>query len=91
MIEEEPPPPDPELEAAIRTLVEIKNAAKEDGPEYLFCIRCLAGLRYSREDAGGLIEDIDPYWGSDARPLPETATPEGHLLPFRARSKDKAS
>jgi len=30
----------------------------------------LIGLRYSREEAGGIIQDLDPMgWGSYVRPL----------------------
>ena len=43
------------------------------------------GLRYSYEDAGGIIEDLDPFgWGATCRPLAATpATELRQVLPFR--------
>ena len=67
------PPSDPELEAQIQAIVWRKNAAETKSPEWRFCVRQLQGLRYSREEAGGIIESLDPYWGFDAVPLPDTA------------------
>jgi hypothetical protein len=59
-----------DLETIIRDLIERKNALPEDSPEHRFVVRQLVGLRYSREEAGGIIEDLDPMgWGSYARPL----------------------
>jgi hypothetical protein len=57
-----------ELYAIIEDLVDRKNAAPEDSAEYRFCIRQLAGLRYTYEDAGGIIEELDRYWGADCSP-----------------------
>lgn len=65
-----PTPDDDDLEAVIRDLIERKNQAVEDSPEYLFVMRQLAGLRYSREEAGPIMEDLDPFgWGA-TQPLP---------------------
>jgi hypothetical protein len=59
-------PRDEELEAVIAALVERKNAAADGSAERRFLIRQLAGLRYSRELAGPIIENLDPYWGSES-------------------------
>ena len=47
--------------------------------------RCmLTKLRYSREDAGGIIEDLDFDWGATCRRLPASpATEPRQVLPFR--------
>jgi hypothetical protein len=59
-----------ELEALIAPIIERKNAAEIDSPEWLFCIRVLRGLRYKYELAGGIMEDLDPIgWGCYCRPL----------------------
>ena len=59
-----------ELENIIKDLIERKDALPEDSPEHRFVVRQLVGLRYSPEEAGGIIEDLDPMgWGSYARPL----------------------
>ena len=61
---------DGDLESIIKDLIERKDALPEDSPEHSFVVRQLIGLRYSREEAGGIIEDLDPMgWGSYARPL----------------------
>jgi hypothetical protein len=64
-----------DLEQTIADLVDREKALDRE----------LTGLRYSREDAGGIIEDLDPFgWGATCRPL--TATPaQGprQVLPFR--------
>jgi hypothetical protein len=70
-----------ELENIIRDLVERKNALPEDSPAHRFVVRQLTGLRYSRKEAGGIIEDLDPMgWGSYARPLKNVNQAEGRLL-----------
>lgn len=58
-----------ELERIIADLVARKNATEMESAEWLFYERQLAGIRYSHELAGGIIEDLDPYWGSYCRPL----------------------
>jgi hypothetical protein len=58
-----------ELEQLIAGLVARKNATEVDSAEWRFYERQLAGIRYSYELAGGIIEDLDPYWGSYCRPL----------------------
>lgn len=59
-----------ELERIIADLVARKNATEMDSAEWRFYERQLAGIRYSGpEAAGGIIEDLDPYWGSYCRPI----------------------
>jgi hypothetical protein len=58
--EPEPPETDPELEKTIAELIERKYAAPEGSAEYLQAKRALAGLRDSYEDAGPIMEDLDP-------------------------------
>jgi hypothetical protein len=74
-----------DLEQTIADLVDREKALDIDSAEYQLIDRELTGLRYSREDAGGIIEDLDPFgWGATCRPL--TATPaQGprQVLPFR--------
>jgi hypothetical protein len=55
-----------ELEKIIQDLIDRKNAAPEGSAERLFLERQLRGLRYTYEDAGGIIEDLDPCWGYSA-------------------------
>jgi hypothetical protein len=73
---------DEDLETVIRRLVKEKNSVPEDSARYRFLIRQLSALRYSRKEAGGIIEDVDPFWGDEATPLEETKEPEGQLLPL---------
>jgi hypothetical protein len=61
-----------------------KKALDLDSPERKFINRILTGLRYSCEEAGGIIEDLDFDWGATCRPL--TASPaQGprRVLPIR--------
>jgi hypothetical protein len=59
---------DEALEATIAALVARKNAAPEGSAAYRMAMRQLIGLRYTRELAGPIIEELDPYWGEDATP-----------------------
>jgi hypothetical protein len=53
------------LEKAIADLIERKYAAPEGSAAYRLAVRELAGLRYSREEAGPTREDLDPWgWGA---------------------------
>ena len=55
---------DPELEAIIAALVTRKNAAAEGSAEHRMALRQLQGLRDTRELAGPIIEELDPFrWG----------------------------
>jgi hypothetical protein len=55
-----------DLEQTIRNLINRKNAAPEDSAEQRFYERLIRGMRYSYEDAGGIIEELDPCWGYSA-------------------------
>jgi hypothetical protein len=47
----------------------------------------LAGLRYSREEVGPIMEYLDPYdWGATS-PNPEVSDPEGLVLPLQRPSR----
>lgn len=76
-------PDDDELEAQIRALIEAKNAAEVDSAEHCMIVRQLAGLRYTREEAGPIMEDMDPYGFGATQPNPPAEDPEGQLLPLR--------
>ena len=76
----------------IADLVRRKNSAPDDSPEQLMLVRTLTGLRYAHQEAGGIIEDIDPYWGAECRPLtaaphPAPAGAQIILLPRRSGSR----
>lgn len=84
--EPEPPETDPELEKTIADLLEVKRTARKDSAEYWLAMRQLAGLRYSYEAAGPIMEDLDPIgWGafSDDLPALDPGTPTGTVLPLR--------
>ena len=56
-----------DLERIIDDLVYRKKKLDLDSPEYQLISRILTGLRYSYEDAGGIIEDLDFDWVSSSR------------------------
>jgi len=56
--EPEPPETDPELEQIIAELIERKYAASKGSAAYLLAKRALAGLRYTRELVGPIMEDL---------------------------------
>jgi hypothetical protein len=74
-----------DLEQTIADLIDRKKKLPEDSAEYQLIERELTGLRYSREETGGIIEDLDPFgWGATCRPLESTpATESRQVLPFR--------
>ena len=74
-----------DLEQTIADLIDRKKELPEDSAEYQLIQRELTGLRYSREYAGGIIEDLDPFgWGATCRPLRATpAQGPRQVLPFR--------
>jgi hypothetical protein len=73
-----------DLERTIADLVDRKKGLDIDSPEYHLINRMLTKLRYSREEAGGIIEDLDPFgWGATCRRLEASPTTEGQVLPFR--------
>ena len=49
-----------DLRKTIADLIKRKYEAIEDGPEHRFIVRRLANLRFSREEAGGIMEVLDP-------------------------------
>jgi hypothetical protein len=70
-----------DLESIIRDLIRRKYEAREGSAEHRLIMRELSGLRFSREDAGPIMEDLDPLeWGSTDR-LTDTAGP-GQVLPI---------
>jgi hypothetical protein len=70
------------LEQTIARLIVRKNALPPGSRERELIARELTGLRYSYEDAGPIIEDLDPYeW--HAVPLAPTPARQRKVLPFR--------
>jgi hypothetical protein len=58
------------LEAVIIHLVRRKNAAPFDSAERAFYERQLRALRYRFEEAGNIIEGLDPdHWGCYCRSM----------------------
>jgi hypothetical protein len=58
-----------DLERIIADLVERKNSTAPESAEHRMAERQLIGLRYTREEAGPIIEDLDPvHWGSYCHP-----------------------
>jgi hypothetical protein len=73
-----------DLEQIIDDLVYRKKKLDLDSPERRFINHILTGLRYSYEDAGGIIEDLDRDWGATCRPLAASpATEPRQVIPFR--------
>jgi hypothetical protein len=50
-----------DLETTIAALIDRKRDLPERGAEYRFVVRQLRGLWYTREEAAGIIEDLDPF------------------------------
>jgi hypothetical protein len=73
------------LEQTIDDLVYRKKQLPLESAECQFIDRLLIGLRYSYEDDGGIIEDLDPIgWGSTCRRV-DASPSRGprQVLPFR--------
>jgi hypothetical protein len=51
-----------DLEQTIADLIDRKKNLPEDSAKYQLIERELRGLRYSREHAGGIMEDFRPLW-----------------------------
>lgn len=69
-----------DLEKTIAELIEQKYAAPKGSAAYLLAKRALAGLRYTYEMAGPIMEDLDPFeWGATS-PNPAVPDPEGRVL-----------
>jgi hypothetical protein len=74
-------------EHTIDDLVYRKKSLDIDSPEYQFIDRVLTGLRYSCEEAGGIIEDLDPFgWGGSCRPLESSPATEPRQVLRRSGS-----
>jgi hypothetical protein len=73
-----------DLEQTIAELIRRKSELSEDSAEYQLIERELRGLRYSYEDAAGIIEDLDPFgWGGYCRPLATSpATEPRQVVPL---------
>jgi hypothetical protein len=74
-----------DLEKIFDDLIYRKKNLDLDSLDYRLINRILTGLRYAREDAGGIIEDLDPFgWGATCRRLEASpATEPRQVLPFR--------
>ncbi len=79
---------DDELEAAITALIVCKYAAPEGSAERKMVIRQLAGLRFTREHAGPIMEKLDPWGWDAASPLPKFES-EGPVIPLRRKRQEK--
>jgi hypothetical protein len=78
-----------DLEQTIADLIDRKKELPEDSAEYQLIERELTGLRYSREEAGGIMEDLEPFgWGGYCRPLPATTSPEPRQVLLFRRSQN---
>ncbi len=65
---------EPDLEEAIRALLERHETVPEDSAERRFIARQLTGLRYSCEKAGPIIESLSPFeWFADSSVLADGA------------------
>jgi hypothetical protein len=79
-----------DLEETIDALVYRKKKLDLDSPERQLINRILTGLRYSYEDGGGIIEDLDRDWGSIVRLVAvEKSSPptDQQVLPFRCKKQ----
>jgi hypothetical protein len=65
-----------DLEQTIDALVYRKKKLDLDSPERRFINRILTGLRYSYEEAGGIIEDLDFDWDAMCHPLASSTATE---------------
>ena len=78
-----------DLEQIIDDLVYRKKKLDLDSPERQVIDRVLTGLRYSCEEAGGIIEDLDFDWGATVRLVADAQSPrpaDQQVLPFRIAS-----
>ena len=74
-----------DLEQTIDALVYRKKKLDLDSPERRFINRILTGLRYSYQEAGGIIEDLDFDWGATVRLADDAQSPrpaDSRVLPF---------
>lgn len=58
-----------DLEQTIAAMIARKDAAAEGSAEQRMVLRQLTGLRYSYEEAGPIMESLDPMgWGAYCSP-----------------------
>ena len=62
-----------ELEKTIADLIEHKNVAPEGSAGYRLAVSELAGLRFSREEAGPIMEDLEPVGAGSYVPAASAA------------------
>jgi len=78
------------LERTIADLVERKDAALLDSPEWTLANNALTALRYSVTGAGDIIDDLDRGAETTYRRLAVVdSTKQQQVLPFRKRSQQK--
>jgi hypothetical protein len=66
-----------DLETVVADLINRENAAHKGSAERRMFECELTGRRYSYEEAGPIIEDLDPFgWGATCRPLPVAELPD---------------
>jgi len=51
-----------ELERTIAEIIARREEASEDSAAHRMAVRQLEGLRLTREEAGGIIEALDPWF-----------------------------
>lgn len=88
-IEPEPPETDPELEETIADLIKRKYAAPKGSVEYRLAVAEQRVLRYTREMAGPIMEDLDPFgWHESCAVVPnpdaDRGTPTAKVLPLQS-------
>jgi hypothetical protein len=81
-----------DLEKAIAALIEHRNTAPEGSPAHRLAVRELAGLRYSYEEAGPIMEDLDPLeWGAVTPNASRREMTPAKVLPLRPPSRKVVS
>jgi hypothetical protein len=86
--EPEEPETDPELEQLIAELIERKNAATKGSVERRLVVAELRVLRYTREMAGPIMEDLDPFGWHEwcaivPNPEADPGSPTAKVLPMQ--------
>jgi hypothetical protein len=76
-----------ELEQAIDRLVDVRQMQPPGSAAHAFATRALAGLWHGREEAGGIIMELDPEWwevltySSSGSPPDSPAKPAAPIAP----------